>query len=132
VPCYFDKVLIDKHPGMNMAYWNLQERKIIGEKGKYKVNDNFDLLFFHFSTYNPFIEDNIADKQNRYKLSERPDLQMLYAEYEEMVNANYFKELKQIPCAYGRKPKPLKRFKRVRAAITNPLRKVIHFIEETI
>ncbi len=132
VPCYFDKVLIDKHPGMNMAYWNLQERKISKEGGSYRVNDNFDLIFFHFSTYNPFLEDNIADKQNRYKLSERPDLQPLYADYDERVNANYFKELKQIPCVYGRKPKPAKRYKRVRAAFTAPLRKVIHFIEETI
>ena len=129
VPCYFDKVLIDKHPGMNMAYWNLQERAVSVLDGKYRVNDDFDLIFFHFSTYNPFIEDNIADKQNRYKLSERPDLQPLYAAYDRMVNENYFKELKSIPCAYGRKPAPVKRYKRVRAALTGPLKKVIQLIE---
>jgi lipopolysaccharide biosynthesis glycosyltransferase len=132
VPCYFDKVLIDKHPGMNMAYWNLQERVVSKQDDRYKVNGVFDLVFFHFSTFNPFLEDNIADKQNRYKLSDRPDLQPLYTEYNELVGANYFKELKYIACIYGKKPKPVKRYKRVRAAFSRPLRKLIHFIEETV
>ncbi len=87
VPCYFENVLVDKHLGMNMAYWNLQERVVTNENGEYLVNGTDSLLFFHFSTFNPAIKDNIATKQNRYKLSDREDLQELYKNYEETVKS---------------------------------------------
>ncbi|MFT5883707.1 MAG: hypothetical protein ACI9IP_000148 [Arcticibacterium sp.] len=132
VPCYFEKVLIDKNLGMNMAYWNLQERVITKVDGQYLVNGTDSLLFFHFSTFNPEIEDNIAAKQNRYKLSQRNDLQELYRNYEETVKLNHFYELKGLQCQYGRRPKPVKRYKRVRALITKPMRGLVQFIEETI
>jgi hypothetical protein len=132
VPCYFQKVLIDKDLGMNMAYWNLQERVINKVNGQYVVNNTDSLLFFHFSTFSPEIENNIAAKQNRYRLSDRKDLQELYRNYEETVKLNHFYELKGLKCQYGRIPKPVKRYKRVRALITKPLRGLVKFIEETI
>lgn len=43
-----------RDPGLNVAYWNLHERSISGEKG-YQVNSNFsegyNLRFFHFSGF---------------------------------------------------------------------------------
>ncbi|MCR9063071.1 MAG: glycosyl transferase [Cytophagales bacterium] len=101
VPSYFEGVLVEKHAGMNMAYWNLQERTISLKNEDYYVNENYPLVFFHFSTFNPDLEDNIATKQNRYKLSDRPDLKPLYADYESKVVANHFRELKKIACVYG-------------------------------
>jgi glycosyltransferase involved in cell wall biosynthesis len=51
VPSYFPiKVL--REPGYNVAYWNLQERKLSKIDGIYKVNDS-SLKFFHFSGYRP-------------------------------------------------------------------------------
>ncbi len=45
---------------------------------------------------------------------------------------NHFYELKGLQCEYGRRPKPLKRYKRVRALVTKPLKGLVRFIEETI
>lgn len=39
-------------PGLNVAYWNLHERKISYTKNCYAVNDA-PLYFFHFSGFNP-------------------------------------------------------------------------------
>jgi hypothetical protein len=131
-PSYFDKVYIDKHLGLNMAYWNLQERVLSKSENKYVVNEKFDLIFFHFSNFDPRIENNIAQKQNRFDLSTRTDLVKLYQDYELEVKSNHYQELKSIPCSYGTKPKPVKRYKRIRAALTKPLKWTIKVIEETI
>ena len=132
VPGFYDDVLISRHLGYNMAYWNLQERTLSIKDGTYMVNDRDPLLFFHFSTFNPAIENNIAVKQNRYKLSDRPDLIPLYKDYEQKVRKNHYEELKNVNCVYGRRPKPVKRYKRVRSAATKPLKWIVRIIEEVV
>ncbi|UBM57923.1 glycosyl transferase [Marinilongibacter aquaticus] len=107
-PSYFEKVYTDKDPGKNMAYWNLQERTLSKKNGEYFVNAEHPLIFFHFSTFNPSIEDNIATKQNRFTLKNRPDLRELYCDYEKQVTANHFHELKTLSCDFG---KPLEKYK---------------------
>ncbi|WP_304236720.1 glycosyl transferase [Jiulongibacter sediminis] len=130
VPSYFDNVLIDKDPGMNMAYWNLQERSISKENGQYIVNGTNPLTFFHFSTFNPDIADNIATKQNRYKLSDRPDLQQLYADYEQKVKANHFQELKNIPCVYGKPLAKPKTPSKLAVSVGFPFKVMVNLIEK--
>jgi hypothetical protein len=59
VPLYYDKVLIFKHWGANVAHWNLWERKILKIKGKYFINDEkHPLLFYHFSAFTKFEDLN--------------------------------------------------------------------------
>lgn len=130
VPAYFDNVLIEKDPGMNMAYWNLQERVISKEGDQYRVNQTHPLTFFHFSTFNPDIEDNIATKQNRYKLSDRPDLQELYAHYEQRVKANHFHELKRIPCVYGKPLAKTKAPSKLAVKVGFPFKIIVNLIEK--
>lgn len=51
VPVYFGQALsICPHPGLNTAHWNLHERKLTLEAGRYLVNDQA-LLLFHFSGF---------------------------------------------------------------------------------
>ncbi|RXY99461.1 hypothetical protein DMO16_07100 [Fictibacillus sp. S7] len=57
VPVFFDKVMNVKHPGYNVAYWNLFERNITQTSGNYMVNDQ-PLRFFHFSGL-AFITDTL-------------------------------------------------------------------------
>jgi hypothetical protein len=45
---FFDFQVI-RHPGFNVAPWNLNERQIQNNHGKYYVNDDFELVFAHFS-----------------------------------------------------------------------------------
>jgi hypothetical protein len=52
IPLFYDKVLIFKHPGANVAHWNLLERHFLKINGKYYVNDDkHPLLFYHFSAF---------------------------------------------------------------------------------
>lgn len=48
LPSYFDGVKILKHPGYNIAYWNLHERNMHGELSSPEVNDSV-VVFYHFS-----------------------------------------------------------------------------------
>src|SRR5208282_3977814 len=49
VPCYFNSVLVLKHPGCNMAYWNLHERTLEKVGETWIVNNSEPLIFYHFS-----------------------------------------------------------------------------------
>jgi hypothetical protein len=51
VPVLFEKVGVLKHPGLNVAPWNIQERKISFNEGKYMINIDHELVFYHFSSY---------------------------------------------------------------------------------
>lgn len=46
VPCYFESVKVLKHPGCNVAYWNLHERTIEKTNGTWVVNEEAPLIFF--------------------------------------------------------------------------------------
>lgn len=67
VPCYFESVLIIKHKGCNVAYWNLHERNLSSMGKKYCV-DNQLLIFFHFSGIDAFNSLNLSKYQSRHNL----------------------------------------------------------------
>jgi len=48
---FFEKIKIIKNIGYNVAYWNLNERKISKIKDNYYVNKDTELVFYHFSGY---------------------------------------------------------------------------------
>jgi hypothetical protein len=60
-PCLFDKIYILRHPGCNVAYWNLQKRSL-SESGDNYVVDGVPLVFFHYSGYNPSHPDRLSSK----------------------------------------------------------------------
>ena len=51
VPLFFQNVRIETHHGCNVAYWNLHERTLDVEGDSFRVNQEYALLFFHFSGY---------------------------------------------------------------------------------
>ena len=82
VPCFFSSVHILKHPGCNMAYWNLHERTLEkSPSGEWLVNGQFSLIFFHFSGIVPDSETVLSKYQNRFQFSQRPDLSELFLQY---------------------------------------------------
>ncbi len=131
-PVYFKDVKIEMNTGLNMAYWNLYERYLSEKNGSYFVNEKDLLIFFHFSNFDPGIEDNIATKQNRYTLDNRPDLKKIYSFYTTEVEKNHFTPLTRLKCVYGKPSPPIKRYKRVRKWASMPFRKVSYFIEEVL
>jgi len=100
-PCFFESVHILKHPGCNMAYWNLHERNLSWAEGKWMVNDLFPLIFFHFSGIDPFDTDQISKNQNEYDLTIREDLRELFSTYRsELKEAGIF-DSRFIPYSFG-------------------------------
>lgn len=89
-PCYFDGCRIYKDPGVNMAPWNLHERRLTEEDGRYVVNGGWPLRLFHFSSFDPYRPLTIARRQTRFAEGERADLQALLEHYaSELLAAGY-------------------------------------------
>ncbi len=101
-PLYFEKVLILKHLGHNVAYWNLHERKIVDHEGKNTINNEFPLIFYHFSGFNFNAPENISKYQNRYVFNDRRDVIPLFENYYQLVMDNNFEKLSKIACSYVR------------------------------
>ena len=52
-PCFFPKLHISFHLGLNVSFWNLHEREVLYDKVNdcFSVNNDYNLIFFHFSSY---------------------------------------------------------------------------------
>jgi hypothetical protein len=101
VPAYFDKVLIDKYPGYNMAHWNLHERTLTETANGYMVND-VPLIFYHFSHYHPDRPNEIAAYHTRFSFEKRPDLGAIFENYKNSLLRNNYFEFKKVSCYYMR------------------------------
>lgn len=87
-PGMFEHVKILRHPGCNMAYWNLHERTLTEKAENYIVNGCAQLCFFHFSGIVLDDPDTLSKNTNRYTLADRSDLSKLFREYRAAVLAN--------------------------------------------
>ncbi len=95
VPLFFEGIKSVKHPGWNMAWWNLTERKLIKEGGTFYVNSLVDpLIFFHFSGFRPGVSSMTARIQSaEFDMESEGALRMLFDSYEETLYARGFREL---------------------------------------
>ncbi|MGH8460789.1 MAG: hypothetical protein ACRESS_04220 [Stenotrophobium sp.] len=67
-PALFPGMAICRHPGANVAYWNLHERKVLRDsEGHFRVNDQA-LIFFHFSGHVATHPTQLSKHQNRHPL----------------------------------------------------------------
>ena len=98
-PHYFDGVYIDRHPGMNVAYWNLHERNLSDVNDRILVNGQYPLIFIHFSGFDPQNPHQITNPLffNRFSSSEQPVFARLSREYTERLLVNHHDLLSKIP-----------------------------------
>jgi hypothetical protein len=101
-PGMFDKVEILRHPGCNMAYWNLQERTLSEHTSSYVVNGWTQLCFFHFSGIVLNDPAMLSKNTNRFTLADRPDLERLFGDYKAAVLANKDATHEAIPYGFDR------------------------------
>ncbi len=105
VPGLFDRVAILRHPGYNVAYWNLAQRELAGsvdQLGGLTVNGQ-KLVFFHFSGLNPLAPSKVSKHQDRYTLdSTGPQVQALVADYCQRVIGNGIHDYGNLPYGFGR------------------------------
>jgi hypothetical protein len=88
VPSIFESVFVSKHLGANVAYWNLHERKISKTGNIWKVNCEYQLVFFHYSGIEISMEIGISKHLMGLSLEERPDLNFLFSEYRNDLKRN--------------------------------------------
>lgn len=100
VPIFFNDVKISKNPGLNMAPWNLHERRLQYKNDKIYVNDIYPLIFYHFSSFNHNNPSNISSKFNRYNFKTNPDLLHLYKDYTSLLLHNGVQKFELIKCYY--------------------------------
>ena len=98
-PLYFKDLYISYDKGLNMAWWNLSERKLIEQDGSYYVNNtNNPLVFFHFSGYKPnspyYTGRNNDDPE--YTFVGRPELKGIFSDYSSRLMEHGFKTLSQL------------------------------------
>jgi hypothetical protein len=90
VPILFADVFTLRHPGYNMAPWNLHERTLDVDGDGYRVNVSQRLVFFHFSSFRINSSDLPVHAYNRFSMKDRPDLVALYRDYtEELKGAGH-------------------------------------------
>jgi hypothetical protein len=123
-PVYFPNVLVDKDPGYNMCYWNLFERRLDRREGRYVVNEQHDLVFYHFSGYNPMRPEapTSRGKVKASSFSERPDLKPLYDEYRSRLLSRNYSSIQLLP--YSLRKGPIKSKPTVKTIVRASLRRV--------
>lgn len=73
VPGLFDGVNISRHPGLNIAYWNLAQRLIVRNQDGSLTVGNEPVIFIHYSGINPKKKE-FSRHQNRFHFDDLPDV----------------------------------------------------------
>lgn len=103
-PCYFEHTRILRDPGLNMAPWNLHERRLSLVDGRRIVNDSGTLKFFHFSSFDPHHPQGIAKRQTRFAEGERGDLATLLDGYAAELLEAGFEHCSRLPYTFDQTP----------------------------
>jgi hypothetical protein len=91
------RVDIIRDPGLNMACWNLHERKLMRQT----VNGKYPLVFFHFGGIEVEHADGISRYLPYWRLTDRPDLASLFRDYRDRLRANGYADYYSRPYAFG-------------------------------
>jgi hypothetical protein len=90
IPAFFDDgVCISRHPGLNVAHWNMHERELSLASDGYRM-DGHPLVFFHFSGFDPRHPGAITGphKQSVFTFENKPEYRALFADYAGRLTAN--------------------------------------------
>lgn len=107
VPGLFDRVVISRDAGLNMAYWNLHERRLVGDEDsgylvESPVSGRVPLRFFHFSGVEPEDEALLSKHTDRFTLAGRPDLVQLFTDYKRVVRGHHDPAAEALPYGFDR------------------------------
>lgn len=97
LPCFVDKYLILKHPGYNVAPWNLHQRVLTFNDDKYNVNHS-PLFFFHFSGLQ--IKNDGLIPYTSKPFSEISNVEKIFNYYFKLLLINKVNEFSKIACFY--------------------------------
>ena len=100
VPAFFDDVEVVRDPGLNMAHWNLPERKV-AVSGDDVTVDGHPGRFFRFSGFDPERPDAVTRYNNRLNMSNVGGAAEIFRRYVRLLDAAGYHETKEWPYAYG-------------------------------
>jgi len=104
-PAFVPRTLILRHPGCNLAYWNLPHREVRGSAAAGFTVDGQPLVFAHFSGIKPDDPRSFSKHQDRYTADTLPPaMAELCAEYRSRVMRNGWARTGALPYAYSRFP----------------------------
>ncbi len=98
-PALFPDVALQKDPGCNVAYWNLNHRRV-ERRGHDIVVNGAPLTFFHYSGYDPKQPHDLSRHQDRFRLADLPVVRELFDEYRRSLAKHGYEECSRWPCAY--------------------------------
>ncbi len=104
-PGLFEGIVISRDPGLNMAYWNLHERRLLKTGSGYEVSSPdrppVPLRFFHFSGVSASEPEVLSRNTDRFTLADRPDLAELFSVYKAAVLAASGLEAERLPYGFN-------------------------------
>ncbi|MBO0952417.1 glycosyl transferase [Fibrella forsythiae] len=131
-PVYHDNVLIEKHKGYNVAYWNIHERIVVKQNDNWYIQNPEGgepvlLQFFHYSGYGVQKPDAISKYQTRYTFDQRPDVLPLFQLYHNQLIKNGNDAYRTYPCVYI-KPAQVLYYTSIRRLMNIPVQKLTQWI----
>ena len=139
-PVFFDQIIITKHPGLNMAPWNLHERVLSETNDVIYANNTFPLIFYHFSSFYYNDPKTISKKYTRYSFETNPELKEIYENYQKLLRSNGIQKFEMIQCHFMKLKEQYlveEKNKKIRSSFCNLLKyyfkkilptKLIHFL----
>ena len=100
-PAFVERTLIMRHPGYNVAYWNVAHHRVEKNDSGIWLSDGKPLIFFHFSGMDIGSEAHLSRHQDRHNLSELNEVAQLCAEYRKRVVANGWSSFRHNAYAYS-------------------------------
>jgi hypothetical protein len=86
-PAFINRTAILRHPGYNLAYWNLTYRPVTRIEGEYRAGGE-PVHFVHFSGIEPHNPDSVSKYQERFRRSDLGEFGSLYDDYLDRLLAN--------------------------------------------
>jgi len=119
-PGFVDSLAVLRHPGLNLAYWNVEGRKLARTKAGWTI-DGQPLDFYHFSGFDPQRPRTLSKHQNRVSVKAGSPLADLLGDYAQALLKNGHVAATKTPYAHnrfasGRAVTPLMRRRALRAA----------------
>jgi glycosyltransferase involved in cell wall biosynthesis/SAM-dependent methyltransferase len=100
LPCFVPDTRVLRHPGYNVAYWNLQQRKVVRDATGWTSNGQ-PLVFVHFSGNN--LNDESVFSRHSWQLSAGNvgEINELLKEYRARVFGNGHAHYSKLPYAFS-------------------------------
>jgi glycosyltransferase involved in cell wall biosynthesis len=99
-PSLFGDVYVLRHPGYNVAYWNLRTRRI-GRRGESFVVNGRPLHFFHFSGFNPLQPERVSRHDRELTTGMLDDGAAIFDHYAALTLKQGYEEVRRWPYAFS-------------------------------